>query len=97
MPPIAQGDILDNLWYTFLMDTLEITNILLGIVTLAILVVSFIVTWASILIIRTLSNIQNISKNVQKGSDKLIGEMDGLLRFLRSLGMLFSRSTKKKK
>lgn len=97
MPPIAQGDILGNLWYAFFMDTLEITNILLGIVTLSILVVSFLVTWASIVVIRTLRNIEDISNNMRKGSAKLVGEVDGLLRFLHSLGMLFSRSTKKKK
>ncbi|MDA1169144.1 MAG: hypothetical protein O3A36_02290 [bacterium] len=62
------------------------TDIYLAIISLAIVVVSIIAGWVGILLIRTLKNIQ-----------KIMGEFDGLLHFLRSLGMIFSRSTKKKK
>ena len=100
---VVQGDI----WYDTHMPSLEPTDILILIISLAIGIVSVIMTWAGILIIRTLRNIQYISRKARKEGDKLIDDVDAMrtkiknegktfLHSFSSLGMLFSRGKKKK-
>ncbi len=96
MPPYVQGDIFGNVCYAKSVTFPEPTDIFLAIISLAIVVVAIIAGWVGVLLIRTLKNVLYISRTARKESDKIIGEMDSILHFLRSLGMLF-RSTKKKK
>lgn len=86
----------------------EPADIFFIITSIGVIAVSVIVVWIGVLLIRTLRNIQYISKRARNESDKLIQDVDTLrteikkegttvLRFFHSLGMLFFRRTKKKK
>lgn len=87
---------------------LEPADLFFFITTLAVVVVSAIIIWVGILLIKVLRNIQYISHKARMESDRISDDVDSLragikkegvtiLHFFHSLGMLFSRPRKAKK
>ncbi len=84
----------------------ESADIFFAITSAAIIIISALAAWAGVLVIRTLKDINKISQNARRESEKIVEDVNSLrneikregttiLHFFRSIGMLLSRKKKK--
>lgn len=87
---------------------IEPADIFFVVTSVAIVVVSTIIVWGGVLLIRILRNIQHISRRAMVEGDRIVDDVDNLraeikkegtniMHFFHSLGMIFSRTRKTKK